>query len=112
MISPAELVVFAFAVYRCTRFVILDSFFEGTRDRVDVWLETRRLSAEGWRSTAWGKIHSLALCAFCQSVYFATAAYALYVAAGPVAWTWLSILDVLAISAAAMAVYRFVDPPE
>jgi hypothetical protein len=99
-------------VYRLTRFALLDSLLETSRDRLFVWLNSRHVASEGWRATFWYKLHDGASCAFCVSVWVSAAALVYWCAfAGEwLGWAWPIVW--LAISAGAMAVYRYIDPPE
>jgi hypothetical protein len=113
MISLVELIVLAFATYRATRFTQLDSMFERTRDRFVTWLQVKALESAGrWRGRLLDKIVDGLTCSFCVSVWFAGAAIVLLAWQTGYELTWLSVADWLAVAAAAMAVYRYIDPPK
>lgn len=112
MFDWVVLALLPLATYRVARFWLLDSMLETSRDRLFLWLNQRSIAAEGWRSTLWFKLHDGASCAFCIVVWISAAALTYWCAftgewlgyAWPITW--------LAISGAAMAVYRYIDPPE
>lgn len=105
-----EFVILSFAAWRVTRFVYLDSMIEEPRNAVWLWLETRAVAADGWRSAVWHKIHDGATCAFCISVWMAALVFWPWAAISDYDIGWVSIIDWLAVCGGAMLVYRIIDP--
>lgn len=109
--EPFAWVMLCFAVYRATRFAMLDTMFDDTRDRLDLWLAAQCNSHDGIAGALLRKIHDGAFCAFCVSVWLAAGAVWFWTLTD-YEWSWASIIHILSISAGAMAVYRYIDPPE
>lgn len=82
------IVVLSFAVYRVTRFLLLDTMFEGTRLKVHLWFRERdgRLS---------NKVQDGLDCHFCVSVWISAGAVALADVTGMSVpepfWVWLAV---------------------
>lgn len=108
-----DLIILSAVVYRATRFVQLDSMFEGTRDQVWTWFGDRAKIAR-WRITEllWEKLLDGSTCAFCVSVWLAGAAVPLYALASDYELAWVSFFHWLAVATGAMVFYRYIDPPE
>lgn len=110
--SALVFVALCLVTYRITRFIELDNMLEDTRDRLILWLEERRGSTTGWRSTLYRKIHDGFICSFCVSVWVAAGAVA-YHGLVLTEWPgWWFPIWWLAVAGGAMAFYRFIDPPE
>lgn len=105
--------ILAFATYRVTRFIGLDTMFEDTRDIFVHWLDVRRRNATNrWARLLYRKTHDLIVCAFCVSFWVAVSWLAFWAAISDYDFDWVFILHAFAVAGAAMVVYRIVDPPE
>ena len=70
MITPFEFILIAFAAYRASRALALDSITEPFRERLEFWAG----------STAWKqKVAELAACGFCNGFWLSGITYAVYV---------------------------------
>jgi hypothetical protein len=89
------------AAYRVGRFIVLDTMFEGTRDRVVDLLESRS------QKLVFGKLLELTRCPFCISVWTSAATTLiadLYVGVA------LPVLVWAAASVFALMFWRIIDP--
>lgn len=97
------IILLSLAVYRVTRFVILDTIIAHQR----IWLLNKILGRKprGWRE----KIHELLQCPFCLSVWLAGASVALGDRWVSVPLPWLAWLGVCT---GTVVVWRFVEGQE
>lgn len=98
------IIVLSLVTYRVTRFFILDSLIEVTRDRVYVWLETHPN-----RFTM--KLIELIRCPYCMTIWVAAGAVVIIdvftdqsVPMPVFAW--------LAVAAASLVWWRIIDPKD
>lgn len=83
--------ILGFASYRITRFLVIDSFFEGSREKFYVFLANRR----GKLQFFWEKLLYLTGCTWCVGVYISTLSY--------IAWDqdWYGARAILTVAAIA-----------
>lgn len=110
-----DFVVLTFVVHRVTRFISLDSLIDEPRD----WIEAKLLSGdtfieddEQWPVDIWKrKAVQWLRCPWCQSVWVAAGALALWCLLVVNDWTgWRFMFDWLALAGASMIAYRYTDP--
>lgn len=109
-----DLVVLSAVVYRLTRFALLDSMFEDTREQAWTGMQARQLEAEEgtFRRLFWRKLLDGSTCAFCVSVWAAGGATLFWAAATSYDLTWASIPHWLAVATGGLVFYRYIDPPD
>jgi len=98
--SLTLIVVLSLVSYRITRFLILDTLIRYQRS----WLLMKLLGDNP--GTVRTKLHDLAICHYCLSIWIAAGATAITAQFTPVAlpvWVWL------AASAGAVAVWRYTE---
>ena len=82
------LIVLSAVVYRVSRFIVLDTLIDGTRDKTVDWLERHP-------ALFWTKIKELLGCPWCITIWVAAAtvwAQHVFVADVPMpVWTWLTV---------------------
>lgn len=101
-----DLTILMLVTYRLTRWLQLDSMLDNPRELLAGWLE---ITPQPW----WRRrLLELIQCPFCESVWVAAGALGFWTLIGPYDLGWRFLLDWLAIAAGAMAVYRYIDPPE
>lgn len=93
------LVLLALATYRVTRFAIHDTLIDEPRTAVLRWLASKP-------GIVRSKLHDLATCPYCLSVWVAGA---LTAATAQVATVQLPLLMWLAVAGGAMVAWRFVE---
>lgn len=98
------IIVLSLVTYRVTRFLILDSLIEVTRDRVYAWLETHPN-----RFTM--KLVELIRCPYCMTIWVAAGAVAIIdvFTDQPVP---MPVFAWLAVAAAALVWWRIIDPKD
>ena len=81
-------IILSAVVYRVSRFIILDSLVDGTRDRFADFLERHP-------GLFWTKIGELMRCPYCITIWVAAGAvWAQHVFVSPIPvpiWTWLAV---------------------
>ena len=87
----ATVVILAFAAFRITRFLVVDSLLEPGRTKFHNALE----SHEG---ALWAKFYDLVSCTWCVGVYVSMLVYALYVWNLFIDWTRLDVLSAIAVA--------------
>lgn len=95
--------ILSLIVYRVSRFVILDSLIEGTRDKITDFLERRS------GKLVYAKLLDLLGCPFCITIWVSAGAVAItdyYLSVPMPVWTWL------AASAGALVTWGIVDSEE
>jgi hypothetical protein len=94
-------VVLSLVVYRVTRFIIEDTIWERSRERMQNWLALRM--------TLWGdKLYELSTCPYCVSPYVAAVTVAVtaqFVNVPDPVLVWFAVLG------GSMVVWRFVEHP-
>lgn len=117
--DPFTFVLLAFATYRVTRYWLLDSMIEDTRDRLALLAQRKRRAAADdkgrWakvRHLLWRKAEDGSLCAFCVSFWVGIAWLVFWAAISDYDLGWVLVLHAFALAGAAMLVYRIIDPPE
>lgn len=88
------LLVLAFAAFRVTRLVVIDTLFEGTRNKLHSFLVNRT----GKLAFFWQKLHDLVSCSWCAGVWISFLLYTVYVWNCPVDWTRFDWINVSAIA--------------
>lgn len=79
------LIVIAFASYRITRFLVIDSLTENLRNKIHAWLANTRSQ---FRLVTWvaNKLVELTSCTFCAGVWVTALLYSWLLGIGP--WDW------------------------
>jgi hypothetical protein len=94
------IIILSLVVYRLGRFVVLDTMFEGTRDKVLGWMHRRD-------RFFWHKLAELLGCPYCITVWIAAGAC--------LAWRWFvapfpaPVFVWLAVAAGSLMAWRVVD---
>lgn len=96
MIEFLPLVVLGLAAYRLTRLLVIDTIFEGSRNRLHTFLVNRQ---HGKLRLFWDKAHDLLSCTWCSGTWVSVALYSVFVWHNPTDFTRLDWISVLAIAA-------------
>ena len=95
-------VILGAVVYRISRFLVLDTLIDGTRDKVQGWLEARI------DNIVWRKLLELSGCPWCVTIWIAAGATAttrMFVGSFPMpVWVWLGA------ATWALMFWRAIDP--
>lgn len=99
MIDLVVLLVLGAAAFRLTRFLVIDTVFEGYRAKFHVFLHNQA-AKDGKVSLFWGKLLELTTCTWCLGFWTSLALYSVYVLQYP--WDlgrlgWISVLAVAGI---------------
>ncbi len=108
LIVLASLILLPFAVYRITRFFIMDTVIDGTRDKIHNWL--LRPNDDQEVPLLRFKAHELLSCPYCLSVWVAAACvvfWSLVIADQWIGWSFLIFWP--AVAGAALVPYEYVD---
>lgn len=85
------LIVLGLAAYRVTRFLIIDSFFEGTRNNLQTWLANKR-------GTLAAKLLDLISCTWCAGFWVSMVIYSLFLWQCPIWFSRLEWINLFAIA--------------
>lgn len=104
------LIVLGFAAYRITRFLVIDTFFEGLRAKLYTFL-TNRVQKHGPLHLFWLKAYELSSCTWCAGFWVSVAAYTAFVWTSPLDFTRLDILNIFAVAGIQGLLHAF-EPDE
>lgn len=89
--------ILAFASYRLTRILIIDTIFEGTRGRVHQFL-LNQAQKEGKLSGLWFKLLDLSSCTWCTGVWVSFLIYSIYLGELPSnRFEWLTVAGIAGV---------------
>lgn len=91
------LLVLAFASYRLTRFLVIDTFVEGLRAKLYTFL-TNRAQKNGPLHRLWVKIYELTSCTWCTGFWVSVALYTAYVWTAPWDFSRFDVINIFAIA--------------
>ena len=83
------LIILGFSSYRITRFFIVDTFFEGTRERLHLFL-ANQANKNGKLRIVWEKTYDWSSCTWCFGFWVSIALYSIYIWQCPI---WFSRFD-------------------
>lgn len=86
--------VLAWASYRATRFVVIDTLIENVRGRVQTFLFNR----EGKTKVVWHKLLDLISCTWCAGFWVSLTVYSLWFWTNPIDFTRFDVIIILAIA--------------
>src|ERR1051325_3523535 len=96
LIDIIPLLVLGFAAYRITRFLVIDSFFEGLRHKLYSFL-VNRADKNSKLHVLWIKTYELLSCTWCLGFWVSVILYTVYAWNQP-AFTKFDIINVFAIA--------------
>lgn len=97
LIDIVPLFVLAFASYRITRFLLIDSLLDGSRSKLHVLL-VNKSKKEGKLHLLWDKLYDLTSCTWCAGFWVSLAVYATVLWIAPWDFTRFDIVNVFAIA--------------
>lgn len=109
IINIIPLIVLAFASYRLTRFLVIDSFAEGIRHKWYAFL-TNRAQKDGPLHLLWLKAYELTSCTWCTGFWVSVALYTVYAWNQP-AFTKFDVINVFAVAGIQGLLHAF-EPDE
>lgn len=110
LLNIVTLLVLGFAAYRITRFLVIDTFFEGLRAKLYTFL-TNRVQKQGKLKLLWLKAYELSSCTWCAGFWVSVAVYTAYVWVGPQYFSRLDVLNIFAIAGIQGLLHAF-EPDE
>lgn len=87
-------IILSFAAFRLTRFLIIDTFFEGTRARFHTYLANK----QGKLKFLWEKIYDLSSCTWCLGFWTSLILYSFYMWICPIYFGRVDLINVFAIA--------------
>lgn len=97
IINIVPLIVLAFASYRITRFLVIDSLLDGSRNKFHLFL-VNRARKEGRLHVMWDKIYDLTSCSWCAGFWITLAIYTVYVWNEPWDFSRFDVINIFAIA--------------
>lgn len=101
MIEFVPFLVLAFAAFRITRFLVFDSLFSHTRQRLLVWLANRKLSVLNHKTL------ELITCTWCVGFWITLAVYSIYLGTYPWDFTRIEWITTFGIAGAQGLLHAF-----
>lgn len=97
IIDLIPLLVLGFAAYRITRFFIIDSLLDGSRNKLHVFL-ANRATKEHKLHLLWEKLYDLTSCTWCWGFWISLVVYAVIMWVAPWDFTRFDVINVFAIA--------------
>lgn len=110
ILNILPLLVLAFASYRLTRFLVIDSLVEGFRGRFYTFLSNRS-QKNGHLHLVWEKLYELSSCTWCAGFWISTILYTVYVWTGPQDFSRFDVINIFAIAGIQGLLHAF-EPDE
>lgn len=110
ILNIVPLIVLAFASYRITRFLVIDSLIEGSRHKLYAFL-SNRADKNGPLHLIWSKLFELSSCTWCAGWWLSLGLYSLYAWVGPQEFSRLDVINVFAIAGIQGLLHAF-EPDE
>lgn len=98
MLDLIPLVILAFASFRITRFLVIDTLISGARNKFHSFLVNRAQKNNKILHFVWEKVYELTSCTWCSGFWVSAALYTLYVWVNPLDFSRLDVLNIFAIA--------------
>lgn len=97
LVKFLTLLIIGFASFRLTRFFIIDTFFDGTRENLHVFFAKKQEKSKK-HSAFWSKLYDLSSCTWCFGFWISLILYSLYFWICPIDFNQVNVIEVFAVA--------------